>query len=48
MSAADLSVLIGYFGDIAVPAFSIALVFGFGSKLVHAFLSMGLDGKFKL
>lgn len=44
----DVSALIQIFADIAVPAFTVAFVFGFGAKLVHSLLSMGLDGRFKL
>lgn len=40
--------VISLFAEIAGPAFTVAFVFAFGSKLVHAFLSMGFDGKFKL
>lgn len=40
--------VIALFAEIAGPAFGVAFVFGLGSKLVHSFLSMGLDGKFKL
>lgn len=40
--------IIALFADITALAFPVAFVFGFGSKLVHSFLSMGLDGRFKL
>lgn len=40
--------IITLFAQIAGPAFGIAFVFGFGAKLVSSFLSMGLDGNFKL
>lgn len=44
----DVATLISLFADIAGPAFAVAFTFGFGAKLVHSFLSMGLDGRFKL
>mgnify|MGYP000466708072 CR=1 FL=1 len=42
----DVTEIIALFAQLAGPAFSVA--FGFGAKLVHSFLSMGLDGRFKL
>ena len=36
------------FQELAVPAFEIAFVFGFGSYLVRTFLDMALNGRFKL
>lgn len=44
----DVTEIIALFAELAGPAFSVAFVFGFGAKLVHSFLSMGLDGRFKL
>lgn len=44
----DVTEIIALFAQLAGPAFSVAFVFGFGAKLVHSFLSMGLDGRFKL
>lgn len=44
----DISAVIGLFAQIAGPAFTVAFVFAFGAKLVHSFLSMGFDGRFKL
>lgn len=44
----DMGPVISLFAEIAGPAFGVAFVFGFGSKLIHSFLSMGLDGRFKL
>lgn len=44
----DVSVIVSLFAQIAGPAFTVAFVFAFGAKLVHSFLSMGFDGKFKL
>lgn len=44
----DVTEIISLFAQLAGPAFSVAFVFGFGAKLVHSFLSMGLDGRFKL
>lgn len=44
----DVSAIIALFAQIAGPAFTVAFVFAFGSKLVHSFLSMGFDGRFKL
>lgn len=44
----DVQAIIALFAQIAGPAFTVAFVFGFGAKLVHSFLSMGLDGRFKL
>lgn len=44
----DLQPVIDLFAQIAGPAFGVAFVFAFGSKLVHSFLSMGFDGRFKL
>ncbi len=44
----DMGAVISLFAEIAGPAFGVAFVFGFGSKLIHSFLSMGLDGRFKL
>lgn len=44
----DVSGIIEIFASIAVPAFSVAFVFGMGGKIVHSLLSMGLDGRFKL
>lgn len=44
----DMTEIIALFAQLAGPAFSVAFVFGFGAKLVHSFLSMGLDGRFKL
>lgn len=46
--AMDMKEIINVFAQIAGPSFAVAFVFGFGSKIVHSFLSMGLDGKFKL
>ena len=40
----DVTEIIALFAQLAGPAFSVAFVFGFGAKLVHSFLSMGLDG----
>ena len=40
----DVTEIIALVAQLAGPAF----VFGFGAKLVHSFLSMGLDGRFKL
>lgn len=48
MTAEAVSAVVGLFGEVAVPAFGIAFVFAFGSKLVRSLLNMGLDGKFKL
>ena len=48
MSPDAISALVQLFGDIAVPAFSVAFVFAFGAKLVRSLLNMGFDGKFKL
>lgn len=48
MSAEAISAVVQMFGDIAVPAFSVAFVFAFGGKLVRSLLTMGFDGKFKL
>lgn len=48
MSSDAISALVQLFGDIAVPAFSVAFVFAFGAKLVRSLLNMGFDGKFKL
>ena len=36
------------FQELAIPAFEIAFVFGFGSYLVRTFLDMALGGRFKL
>ena len=44
----DVTEIIALFAQLAGPAFSVAFVFGFGAKLVHSFLSMGLDWRFKL
>lgn len=44
----DVQAIIALFAQIAGPAFTVAFVFAFGSKLVHSFLSMGFDGRFKL
>ena len=44
----DMIEIIDVFAQIAGPSFAVAFVFGFGAKIVHSFLSMGLDGKFKL
>lgn len=44
----DVKAIIEIFSSIAGPAFAVAFVFGFGSKIVNSFLSMGLDGRFKL
>ena len=44
----DVVQIIEIFSQIAGPAFSVAFVFAFGSKLVRSFLGMGFDGKFKL
>lgn len=44
----DVTGIIEIFGYIAIPAFSVAFVFGLGGKMVHSLLSMGLDGRFKL
>lgn len=46
--AMDMTEIIDVFAQIAGPSFAVAFVFGFGAKIVHSFLSMGLDGKFKL
>lgn len=48
MTAEAVSAIVSMFGDIAIPAFSIAFTFAFGAKLVRSLLNMGLDGKFKL
>ena len=48
MSSDAISALVQLFGDIAVPAFSVAFVFAFGAKLVRSLLNMGFNGKFKL
>lgn len=40
--------IISLFAEITALAFPVAFVFAFGSKIVHAFFSMGFDGKFKL
>lgn len=48
MSADAVSAVVTLFGDIAVPAFTVAFVFAFGAKLVRSLLNMGFDGKFKL
>lgn len=44
----DTVAIVELFAEIAGPAFGVAFVFGMGAKIVHSFLSMGLDGKFKL
>ena len=44
----DVTEIIALFAQLAGPAFSVAFVFGFGAQLVQCFLSMGLDGRFKL
>lgn len=36
------------FQELAVPAFEIAFVFGFGSYIVRTFLDMALGGRLKL
>lgn len=43
----DVTEIIALFAQLAGPAFSVAFVFGFGAKLVHSFLSMGLDKLFE-
>lgn len=48
MSAEAITVLVGLFAELAAPAFAIAFVFAFGSKIVRSLLNMGMDGKFKL
>ena len=48
MSAEAVSAVVQLFGDIAVPAFTVAFVFAFCAKLVRSLLNMGFDGKFKL
>lgn len=48
MSTDAISAVVQLFGEIAVPAFSVAFVFAFGAKLVRSLLNMGFDGKFKL
>ena len=48
MAELEITEIIAIFKDIAVPAFSIALVFGLGAKIVRSLLSMGMDGKFKI
>lgn len=48
MSSDAITAVVQLFGDIAVPAFSVAFVFAFGAKLVRSLLNMGFDGKFKL
>ena len=40
--------IIHIFAEITALAFPVAFVFSFGGKIVHSFLSMGLDGVFKL
>ena len=39
--------LIDIFGEIAIPAFQIALVFGFGGKIIKSFLRMAFGGEMK-
>lgn len=36
------------FKELAVPAFQLAFVFGFGAKIIRSFLDMALNGKFRL
>lgn len=44
----DYLQIINLFTQIAEPAFAVAFVFGFGGKIVNSFLSMSLDGWFKI
>ena len=36
------------FQQLAIPAFEIAFVFGFGGYIIRKFLEMALGGKFRL
>lgn len=40
--------ILDLFIELAIPAFKIALIFGFGSYIVRKFLDMALGGKFRL
>ena len=44
----DVTEIIALFAQLAGPAFSVAFVFGCAAMVVHSFLAMGLDGRFKL
>lgn len=48
MSAEAISAVVQLFGELAVPAFSVAFIFAFGGKLVRSFLNAAFDGKYKL
>lgn len=36
------------FASLAIPAFSIALTWAFGGKIVNSFLEMAFRGRFKI
>lgn len=48
MSQETVSAVVALFGELAVPAFGIAFVFAFGSKLINSFLRMAMGERFKL
>ena len=44
----DVSGVVGIFVQIATEAVPVAIAFAVSAKIVHSFLVMALDGRFKL